>query len=151
MNVLVALLLDNYLSVGPEEPEEELLSSEDAMEQLTAYAKENKFEINHFAAYLKTRAFPDYPANHHVVESKPKDKMDAGEIEMENLDHKKSKRNVCSSLQRIDKALSSVELNNARIISSLVKRRIIPAGGIRITLGSVGAMEDNPSAGVKVL
>merc|ERR1719193_887643 len=39
MNVLVALLLDNYLSVGPEEPEEELLSSEDAMEQLEAYAK----------------------------------------------------------------------------------------------------------------
>jgi len=151
MNVLVALLLDNYLSVGPEEPEEELLSSEDAMEQLAAYAIENKFEIHHFAAYLKTRAFPDYLANHHHDESKPKDKMEAGDIEMENLDHKKSKRNVCSSLQRIDKALSSVELNNARIISSLVKRRIIPAGGIRITLGSVGNMEDNPSAGVKVL
>jgi len=67
MNVLVALLLDNYLSPPEEQNEEGLPSPEEAMEQLSTHIKKNDIDLRRFAKYLNERAFPDYLSNYHNV------------------------------------------------------------------------------------
>jgi len=65
MNVLVALLLDNYLSPRFENDEEGMPSPEDAMAQLSTHLKDNAIDLKRFAKYLNDKAIPDYISNYH--------------------------------------------------------------------------------------
>merc|ERR1719397_1318128 len=58
MNVLVALLLDNYLSPPAEIDEDGMPSPEEAMEQLSSHLKEQSIDLRRFAKYLNEKAFP---------------------------------------------------------------------------------------------
>jgi len=62
MNVLVALLLDSYLSVDTDD-EEELETDrfeEHTLGQFTSYARENKIDLDSFARYLNNKAIPEF-------------------------------------------------------------------------------------------
>merc|ERR1719419_829703 len=67
MNVLVALLLDNYLSPTLEHDENEL-SAEEAMEQLSTHVRKIELDLLQFAEYLEAIAFPDFIAHYQNVE-----------------------------------------------------------------------------------
>jgi len=70
MNVLVALLLDNYLSPDPIEEDESLMSAEEKMEQLATIIREEEIDLDQFSHYLNHKAFPDFITYYH----KPSDK-----------------------------------------------------------------------------
>lgn len=70
MNVLVALLLDNYLSPDPIEEDESLMSAEEKMEQLATIIREEEIDLEQFSHYLNHKAFPDFITYYH----KPSDK-----------------------------------------------------------------------------
>lgn len=61
MNVLVALLLDNYLKPAGEK-DDTVLSAAEAMEQITSHVKEMNFDLEQFSDYLRETAFPDFIA-----------------------------------------------------------------------------------------
>lgn len=61
MNVLVALLLDNYLKPAAEKDDTKL-SAEEFMGQITSHVKEMNFDLDQFSSYLREKAFPDFIA-----------------------------------------------------------------------------------------
>merc|ERR1719233_2422268 len=75
MNVLVALLLDNYLSPDPIEEDESLMSAEEKMEQLATIIREEEIDLDQFSHYLNHKAFPDFITYYH----KPSKQMVVGE------------------------------------------------------------------------
>jgi len=79
MNVLVALLLDNYLSPDPIE-EDASMSPEDKMEQLASVIREHNINLEQFSHYLNHKAFPDFITYYHrPVEGKSNDNKDNAE------------------------------------------------------------------------
>jgi len=69
MNVLVALLLENYLSPPPADHWDETLTPEEAMEQLSTHIRENNIDLSRFAKYLNQKAFSEYLLNYHNLPS----------------------------------------------------------------------------------
>jgi len=67
MNVLVALLLDNYLTPTVEE-DETVLSPEEAMGQIITHAKKIELDLDQFSEYLRGQAFPDFISHYQNVE-----------------------------------------------------------------------------------
>jgi len=67
MNVLVALLLDNYLTPTIENDKNEL-SPEEAMWQITTHALKIELDLDKFSDYLREQAFPDFISRYQDVE-----------------------------------------------------------------------------------
>jgi len=65
MNVLVAQLLENYLSPDPIEEDESLMSAEEKMEQLASIIREKDINLEQFSHYLNHKAFPDFITYYH--------------------------------------------------------------------------------------
>jgi len=67
MNVLVALLLDNYLSPVIDK-DDTVLSAEEAMDQLSMYVRKLELDLEQFVEYLEHKAFPDFLQRYQDVE-----------------------------------------------------------------------------------
>merc|ERR1719419_1170862 len=68
MNVLVALLLDNFLTAGPDddEPEANVPNHERLYKQLVSYVVTKEVDLRQFTEYLSEKTFPDFIANHYT-------------------------------------------------------------------------------------
>jgi len=67
MNVLIALFLDCYLT-PIEEKDDDVLSAEEAMAQLSTHVKKMELDLSDFADYLRDNGFPDFISRYQNVE-----------------------------------------------------------------------------------
>jgi len=134
MNVLVALLLDNYLQPDSGKTADQI-SPEDAVQQLLLYIRNTELDLEQFVNYLNNKAFPDFLANY----CKSHEQKTTGEalaaVEMmrtssfevecsenspapERIDLSK----VVSSLARIDNLVTLLEKSNDRLNTKMYQK-----------------------------
>jgi len=127
MNVLVALLLDNYLQPGSSQSEG--LSPEEAIRQLTTYLQTTGLDVEQFVQYLNEKAFPDFLKENLMLDSLGK----STDIEMvEQVSHKflaqipakiKVEENetvvLLNALARVEEILDSLQETNDQLVSTL--------------------------------
>lgn len=151
MNVLVALLLDNYLTADAEEsiePEDKTLG------QFTAFARENKIDLDNFAKYLNTKAIPEYIEN--MYDQQTSEGQSPSAIVMNvakppnygiDLTFSASKDSdvIYGILSRIEKRLSTIEDTNDQLTTIINKldnsESLITERGKSFRI-SLGATED---------
>lgn len=123
MNVLVALLLDNYLQPSTSRRENEGILPEEAMDQLTTYIQDSEIDLMQFLQYLNNEALPDFIEHHHQPAcSSKQEKIDLDYMQSASLEvmEQASKtpgitydvQNVASSIGRIGGLLRSLEESN---------------------------------------
>jgi len=127
MNVLVALLLDNYLSPGSSKSDE--LSPEEAIRQLTTYLQTTGIDVELFVQYLNEKAFPAFLKENQVSDSLGK----STDIEMvEQLSPKPPAQNpaktpveenetvaLLNALARVEEILDSLQDSNDKLVSTI--------------------------------
>jgi len=126
MNVLVALLLDNYLSPTDEHDENEL-SAEEAMEQLSTHVRKIELDLLQFSEYLESIAFPDFIAHYQNVE-------DCGFVVTKEP----------SEIPDIKPPEWSCGDNEIEMQAAVVKTT--SPGGVSLNLADVGNSNDAPSS-----
>lgn len=155
MNVLVALLLDNYLSTDTEDDDESDMPNESPLGYFTWYVKKHKIDLENFAKYLNNKAIPEYIENIYdqqtsegtspsaivmSIAKPPKNRVELSFSPAKNTDV------IYGILSRIERRLSVVEDTNDQL-SSIINRMentdgIQTNGGKPIHRISLAATED---------
>jgi len=130
MNVLVALLLDNYLQPSTTE-----IGPEEAVQKILSYVRNSELDLEKFVNYLNNKAFPDYLANYQksdqpkttgetpaVIEMKTASPFEGGcpsdsppSVPPQKYDLSK----VVSSLARIDNLVTLLEQSNEKLTGQI--------------------------------
>jgi len=135
MNVLVALLLDNYLSSEPDTGKENI-------EKMESFIRDNNVDLKRFANYLNEKAFPDFIQNHHRNENyqtseNSRNSLSCIEVQPESSagdDDNAAK--ISTSLSRIEMRLFALEQSNVKLSSTLPPSyddkmdNVLPTGSI---------------------
>jgi len=127
MNVLVALLLDNYLQ--PTSSESDGLSPEEAIRQLTAYLKTTSLDVEQFVQYLNEKAFPDFLKYHQAPDSLGK-LTNIEMVEQVSTKHpaqnpkkppleKNETRALLNALARVEEILDSLQDCNDQLVTTI--------------------------------
>lgn len=129
MNVLVALLLDNYLSTDPDETNEFEESEESyispmAIAMMESYFRDNDVDLKKFAKYLNEKAFVDFIENYYKKNQMEDQAVDhspsAIEIQSESsaMAAEEAAR-ITSTLSRIEMRLFALEQSNVKLTANL--------------------------------
>jgi len=131
MNVLVALLLDNYLYDSASGKSDGGISPEDAVQQLLTYIRGTELDLDQFVHYINEKAFPDFIANYQPSDG-PKTTVEGNtEIEMiRSSSFEVSAEDaptpvrfdlskVVTSLERIDNLVTLLEQSNERLTAKM--------------------------------
>lgn len=129
MNVLVALLLDNYLQ--PPSSQIDGVTPEEAVRQLTTYLQESDLDVQQFVQYLNDKAFPDFLDKFHQV-SENCSKNTAIEMVEQVVSTQQPVESVASNpveenetqalvnaLTRVEEILDSLQETNDQLVSNL--------------------------------
>jgi len=124
MNVLVALLLDNYLQTNEFEESEESYISPMANAKMESYFRDNDVDLKKFAKYLNEKAFPDFFDNYykksHVEEQAVDQSPSAIEIHSESSAvAAEEAAKISSTLSQIEMRLFALEQKNGRLSATL--------------------------------
>lgn len=145
MNVLVALLLDNYLSADPDESNEfedsqEIKLSLAAVSKMESYFRDNTIDFKKFADYLNEIAFPDFVENHYGREEDQTHDNSPSSIEILSESSGgggggDESAKISTSLSRIEMRLFALEQSNVNLTSNLPsndekKYNVPPSGNI---------------------
>jgi len=133
MNVLVALLLDNYLQPDTGKSGGQI-SPEEAVQQLLLYIRNSELNLEQCVNYINSKAFPDFLADYRKCPEQKTtgEALSAGAVEMmrtssfeaecsENLPARErfDLSKVVSSLERIDNLVTLLEKNNDRLTKKM--------------------------------
>lgn len=137
MNVLVALLLDNYLSASPEGEG----TVGEVISQLSSAIQKEDLDLGQLAQYINERALPDFITNHH----RSADKLEKEVVTSEDKPQPKKQLGKKGAVKRIPSGVHSAVVRIERRLIALKKKseRLIegtsssPLGSVRITLGSI--------------
>jgi len=133
MNVLVALLLDNYLlpDTGKRDGQ---ISPEEAVEQLLLYIRNSELDLEQCVNYLNNKAFPDFLADYRksheqkttgeastaaAVEMMRTSSFEAECSEKISAPERFDLSKVVSSLERIDNLITLLEKSNDRLTTKM--------------------------------
>jgi len=155
MNVLVALLLDSYLTPDSEDEDESDTDpvEENTLGQFASYVRENKIDLHNFAKYLNDKAIPEYMDIIHDEQTSGRASPSAIVMNVAKHPHKgidlafssvKEPDIIYSTLCRIENRLSTVEDTNDQL-TSIINRLDNPESpltgrgkSMRISLGETG-------------
>jgi len=125
MNVLVALLLDNYLSADPDENNEFEDSQKIdhlAVVQLESFIRDNNVDLKKLANYLNDKVFPEFIENYHgkADEEQTNDNSPSAiEIQSESsAAGAEDAAKISTSLSRIEMRLFALEQSNLNLTSN---------------------------------
>jgi len=131
MNVLVALLLDNYLNDSASGKSDDGISPEDAVQQLLTYIRGTELDFDQFVHYINDKAFPDFIANYQPSDE-PKttgegntaiEMIRSSSFEASAEDAPTPVRfdlsKVVTSLERIDNLVTLLEQSNERLTAKM--------------------------------
>jgi len=139
MNVLVALLLDNYLSASPEGEG----TVGEVIDQLSSTIREHRLDLGQLAQFINERALPDYIINHH---RKPGEELgNEADSTTENNPQPNKTPGKKGAVRRIPSGVHSAVVLIERRLNALKRKseRLVggttssPLGNVRITLGSI--------------
>jgi len=129
MNVLVALLLDNYLSTDPDEADEyeEREGSHIApmaIAKMESYFRDNNVDLRQFAKYLNEKAFKDFVNNHYgkstLCDQAKDNSPSAIELQSESSAAAADEAvKISRTLSRIEMRLFALEQNNTKLSTNL--------------------------------
>jgi voltage-gated sodium channel len=129
MNVLVALLLDNYLKADPNEGTEfedsdEFHIPKEAIEKMESHFRDNDVDLKQFAKYLNEKAFPEFIDKYYrrntVGGENPADSPSAIEIQLEGPAAGAGEvARISSTLSRIEMRLFALGQSSRKLKAKL--------------------------------
>jgi len=153
MNVLVALLLDNYLSADPDENnefEDSQKIDQLAVVQLESFIRDNNVDLKKLANYLNAKVFPDFIDHYHGKaddEHTNDNSPSAIEIQSESSAAcAEDAAKISTSLSRIEMRLFALEQSNLNLTSNIPSKdeqgyNVQPQGDLESELPAVEKLD----------